>query len=120
MTTCGVALHRPIELRLQHAGQSFCSMYDAFDTTDTVLFARIRKSEDYTSYLGNFLHTTTTSLKTRLPYMPLLSRFPGLASNTHAGQGHFSVLYECMGLLAVLGVVVEVQTETYAVTPCTF
>lgn len=49
MTTCGVALHRPIELWLQHAGQSFCSMYDGFDTTDTVLFERIRKSEDYTS-----------------------------------------------------------------------
>lgn len=36
MTTCGVALHRPIELWLQHAGQSFCSMYEGFDTTDTL------------------------------------------------------------------------------------
>lgn len=41
-----------------------------------------------------------------------LSSFSELTSYAHTGQGHCSVLYECLDLLAVLGVVVEVQTGT--------
>lgn len=35
MTTSGVALHRSIELCLQRAGQSSCSVYDGLNTTET-------------------------------------------------------------------------------------
>lgn len=35
MTTSGVALHRSIELCLQWAGQSSCSVYDRLNTTET-------------------------------------------------------------------------------------
>lgn len=92
MTTCGVALHRSIGLWLQHAGQSFCSMYDGIDTTETVLFCAYRSTQKRRLYELIFCIPPPLHSRQSFHICCALFTFAGLAFYAHTGRGHHFVL----------------------------